>query len=52
MSASNETQLRLAALQGYCSVDSPTYLQDLNNLVLDIGTSSPGIKGNQNEVNH
>lgn len=34
MSAPNETQLRLVALQGYCSIDSSTYLQDLTTLVL------------------
>jgi hypothetical protein len=34
MFAPNETQLRLVALQGYCSIDSPTHLWDLTNLVL------------------
>jgi hypothetical protein len=34
MSAPNEMQLRLATLQGYCSIYSPTHLWNLTNLVL------------------
>jgi len=34
MYAPNETQLRLVALQEYYSIDLPTHLWDLTNLVL------------------